>query len=787
MASTDFPNGLSDVNEFLDTRHHINKDITGEVGDEARVVIKSEFDFTLREIICNLLAGRGLKLPNIQVCLSVNLKAILGVPGIQQDLLDALNELDQEFDKFMEHTKIEEVLGRVNKALAEVTQIANMINFCAAPIAPVAIPNVLEQSMESFLGAGKDIIDAIGNMIPDQVGGCLNFNGQEFNLNMFNGGILGEIASDWQNIKSGNLTQARLDALVASINNIKSDLNSLMDRENSVVGTESLGGSQFPGDVSANTNTAMGVLHNAESAGIQGNTRIASLLKAQYDRLGGYPVIDKDGKVYKNIFELILEPGMLNLLKNLSDPTPDIGNRQPVFNYCGEIVGYTAIMSQDDPDASNGIEPGPLTPEGLNIDITTEPGYNAGGLDTSEDGITTAGSANITNVTNINTVSGSSVFFAFSDSQQINTTSTKGSIVVRPDLGQSYAHNGGTSNTLADFTPLTVVNATGDNGPYLIHLDNQTNTGLVVKNGAVSEARSIVGTSNEINVVNADGIAGNPILSIAADAILPGAGGITIPSGNTSQRRQPVTGAIRYNTDSNSYEGYHGGSNPSWQSFNVGTATVTGAANIGTGQDVFNVNNQGVLEFRRINGTGAIGISNTGNQLEITENIGAYNVGGGAEVLKQRNGNNFEHRTIVAGQNIKVTQVGDTIEIAGDENQIKMDPQSSSGPGASEVLFNGSRVSPPNNTSWFFEITAVGRRTNGPGYTTIKLQGMVDNNNGVISVVQNSANKTVFSNTVGSGWDVYVDNSQGDFRVFVQGALGADVNWATKLDIIPVS
>ena len=115
-----------------------------------------------------------------------------------------------------------------------------------------------------------------------------------------------------------------------------------MDRENSVVGTEgALGGSMFSNDVST-TNTEMGLMHNADAAGIQGNTRLASQLKAQYDRLAGYPVVDKNGKVYKNIFELILEPGLLALLDSLQDPSPEISERQPVFSYCGEIVGYTA-------------------------------------------------------------------------------------------------------------------------------------------------------------------------------------------------------------------------------------------------------------------------------------------------------------------------------------------------------------------------------------------------------------------------------------------------------------
>lgn len=769
--SQDFPNGLSSVNEYLDTRHHINKDIVGEVGTEARVVLKSEYDFTLREIICNLLAGRGLKLPNIQVCLSVNLKAILGVAGIQQDLKDALDELDKAFDEYMEHTGIEQTLGRINNALSEVTQIANMINFCATPVDPIAIPNVLEQTMDSFLGAGKDIIDKMGSMIPNQIGGCLSFNGQEFNLNLFNGGLLGEIASDWNNIKSGNLTQARLDALVATINGIKTDINSLMDRENNVVGVDKLGGSEFEGDIPATQNTQMGVLHNADLAGIQGNTRIASMLKAQFDRLGGYPVIDKDGNVYDSIFELILEPGLIDKLKNLSDPTPEISTTQPVYNYCGEIVGYTQAVTQDDPDTSTGTVPTTIT----------DPGYNAAGLDTVNPA--TAGSQNVTNITNITTGSnGSKVFFATSDNQMLNLGAVQGDIVVRTDQGLSYVHNGGSTGTTSDFTNMV----TTSSHPFTTHLANNASTGIVVKNGNNSQIIEILGTANEINVFDGNGINGNPTLRLASNPVIPGNSGIQIPAGTTAERANNTAGNIRYNTTTGAYEGYFGTSN-NWQTFSTGGVAVLGAANLGTGNQLFAQNNNGTLEFRSITSAGAVTLQQTGNEIAIAENLTASNVGGGQEVLKQRNGNNFEHRTIVAGQNITVTTVGDTIEIAGDENQIKMDPQTSSGPGATEILFNGSRVSPPNNTSWFFEATAVGRRTNGPGYMTIKLQGMVDNNNGIITVVQDSANKTIFSNTAGNNWDLRIDSSQGDFRVVVDGALGADISWAAKLDIIPVS
>ena len=64
-------------------------------------------------------------------------------------------------EKFMDHTKFDNVLGRLNGVLAEAQNVANMINFCRFQI-PIAIPNMLERAMGSFLGAGKAITDSIG-------------------------------------------------------------------------------------------------------------------------------------------------------------------------------------------------------------------------------------------------------------------------------------------------------------------------------------------------------------------------------------------------------------------------------------------------------------------------------------------------------------------------------------------------------------------------------------------------------------------------------------------------
>ncbi len=769
--SVDFPNGVASVNEYLDTRHHVKTDVTGQVGDNAKVVVKSEYDYTMREIICNLLAGRGLKLPNTQICLSVNLKAIINTPGIQQDLLDALNELDKQFDEFMDHTNIENVLGRINRALSEVTQIANMINFCATPVDPVAIPNVLEQTMDSFLGAGKSLINQIGNMIPDQVGGCLSFNGQEFNLNLFNGGILGDLSADWIRIKGGQLSQNELSAFSARINSIKDDLKGLIDRENSVIGTEQLGGSSHANDTDTNTsiNTGMGVLHNADEAGIQGNTRIASLIKALYDKFAGYPVVDADGNVYNNIFELILEPGMLDLLRADIDPSPDISASQPVLNYCGEVIGYTTSFDQTSPKESTGETP---------VDPTS-PGFNAGGFPTNASG--GGGTSGGTTVINSTTIAGGEVYIVGSEAAQLNLAVNEGDIVVRTDLGISFVKNSQNTSTTADFTQLAI-----PFDQFVQNLDKEAGSGIVVKDGAFSKTRQIVPTSGQLIINNNNGTAGDIEIGMAENPVLPGTRAVQIPRGTTNQRPNTEPGEMRYNTTVDAYEAYFGGANAGWRSFATGSSSVNNASNLGGGQGVFVQNNNGNLEFKSLLSTGAITLNNNNSTITVGDDLTLVAVGAGESVIKQRNINALEFKTVKADNNITVSSTPDEITISGDTTIKKTTAQTTDAT-YTEVLFNSSRIAPDNNQSWFVTVTAIGRRTNGVGTMAIKREAVVDNSNGTITIVSNEGNTVNYTNNVSSNWELVFYDDQNDFRVFVKGEAGNDINWAVQVDFLPVS
>jgi len=363
----DFPNGIQTASDYLSDNTSANSQLTTSVANIGNLVVSAQIDTNLKEIICSLLAGRGLLLPNLQICISLNLKELLGgiIGQVQDVLYNALNQLDQAFDRFLAHLRLDEVLGRINNIIAEITNIANMINFCSAPIDPIRIPNVLENAMDSFLGAGRSIIDSIGSMIPDKIGGCLI--GGSFNGSIFNGGLLQKIWLNYDNL------DAVSDSIIADITKITRQINTLIDRESNVPTNYNQGGSDLA-EAPRPTHDGIAALYNSQDEGIQGATTAAFNLKGIYNQVADYPVQDSNGNTYNNILELICDADLLRVLARPTNPRPTIAAQIPVKNYCGEIIGYTQAITQEQPLASVGTVPS---------QSIGQPGYDAGGLVTN--------------------------------------------------------------------------------------------------------------------------------------------------------------------------------------------------------------------------------------------------------------------------------------------------------------------------------------------------------------------------------------------------------------------
>ena len=780
MSYKDFVAGLQNASDYLDAKHHISGTSAAGV-DALRVVTGAQYSFTLRELLCQVLSGNGVKMPNVQLCLHANIQELLKIPNIQGEIADALNQLLDSVESFMDHTKIDNVLGRLNMVLAEAQNVANLINFCSAPVDPIAIPNLIERAMGSFLGAGKQIANDIGSMDPGNVCACIS-SGGGFNASVFNGGILKNIANNFTAITNGSLIQSEIDAIVSDVSGIASRVTNLIDFENNIIGSYSPGGSQFA-TPDANCNTEIGVLHNPGSGPISGNSRITSQLKSLYDRLGAYPVqyslgsgYDANGNrtfpsdiiEYPNIFHLLFDEEMLNLLRALDNPQPSIDNQTPVFDYCGNIIGYTTEFTQKEEQTSAGSTP--TTPN--------SPGYKAGGLitdNTSNIGDTSSVSGT-TVINNFNN-SGATLFLVSSEAGMLALQANTDDIVVRTDILTIFTRKDTSTfntGTTADFQQ-----ATSTLFDFLNNLNTESGNGLVVKDGGASRARQIQGATGSIKVTNGDGSGGDIQIDLEENPRLPGTAAVKIPTGTTAQRPNTEIGEIRYNTDTHQIEGYFGDTS-SWRNIGTGgSGTLTNANNVGTGSGVFKQISGSVLDFRSLVQSGGISITQNTDDLTISDTITSSNVGGGTELFKQRATNNFQFRTLTSTDNsITFTQNADTVDISGDEN-VQKTSVSTSGNSATAVQVNGAYPQPATGKTWFFTAFALGRASTGQ-VQSFKIEGVADNQSGTPSIVGNTIMKTDYQRSTADAsvnlWDPMTAYNTNDSVEFNGNTYQANTN-----------
>ena len=118
---------------------------------------------------------------------------------------------------------------------------------------------------------------------------------------------------------------------------------------------------------------------------------------------------------------------------------------------------------------------------------------------------------------------------------------------------------------------LSITYGNGQSGNPTVALDglaaslaNASGTGLLaVVGGATIAGRQILGTANQISVTNGNG-SGNPTLTIADNAVLPGTGAMTVVSGTTAEQPVGSAGQFRFNTTTQTFDGYASGT---WRQF----------------------------------------------------------------------------------------------------------------------------------------------------------------------------------------------------------------------------
>jgi hypothetical protein len=124
--------------------------------------------------------------------------------------------------------------------------------------------------------------------------------------------------------------------------------------------------------------------------------------------------------------------------------------------------------------------------------------------------------------------------------------------------------------TLSASSPQGVLNISPTGA--LLSLVNAS-VGIQTKTDATTVVgRTITGTANQIDVTNGSGVSGNPTIAISSNPTLPGTGGALLPSGTTAQQPSGTNGQIRFNTDSQTFDGYSGGA---WRTFSTAGGVTT--------------------------------------------------------------------------------------------------------------------------------------------------------------------------------------------------------------------
>ncbi len=117
---------------------------------------------------------------------------------------------------------------------------------------------------------------------------------------------------------------------------------------------------------------------------------------------------------------------------------------------------------------------------------------------------------------------------------------------------------------------------------------------------------SILGTANQTTIDNTDPTI--PIVGLASNPIIPGTGGITLPTGTTAQRAG-ILGTIRFNSQTSEFEGTTDGA--TWNAFQTSAGTILSVSGTANQIDVTAGVNPVVSLSSTLNAPGTFNIQST--------------------------------------------------------------------------------------------------------------------------------------------------------------------------------
>ena len=240
------------------------------------------------------------------------------------------------------------------------------------------------------------------------------------------------------------------------------------------------------------------------------------------------------------------------------------------------MSGQVTILQLPTAGALTGSESVPVVQNGVTVQTTTGAIAGAGALNYPF--LTVGSTTGLPQARYITTNSGLSVTDGGAGSTlQVNLIGAALSLDTS-GTGLQVKTNSNTvvARSIGVGTGLTIANPTGvagdptiSLGTFLQQFVSLTGTGmLAIQSGTVGKV-NILPTSSQTTILNGDGSA-NVQVGLADNAILPGTGSVTLPTG-TSAQRSGSAGAIRYNSTLQQFEGQ---TNVGWNQFSL-TGGVT--------------------------------------------------------------------------------------------------------------------------------------------------------------------------------------------------------------------
>jgi hypothetical protein len=326
------------------------------------VATKGILNKPIKDIICAILFG-GINnmLKGPLLCVNFDLNKIAEEAG-----LAGLGDLKAELDNIKDQLKaaealsgIPETLARVNAAVAEVQSLLALDGMCAIPLKAPPIPDVIAQVIDAEFREMNAILNDLGRLAKPSV--CLDGAG---GIGLGGGynpdSILGSISKHVGNM--GNIPGKQLDALTKRLKGVGKALDKSINRQlfpdfrhkhDLTTGKPWVagGGPTLAGPPAVQWNPPY---PPPEAPNLKSATATAQTLVASVKQTGSYP-IKADGIANDNPWLPMLGPEVYSLAVNALTPQdPFFAQEEPVYDYCGKLVGYTSTVVSGDPADTGG-------------------------------------------------------------------------------------------------------------------------------------------------------------------------------------------------------------------------------------------------------------------------------------------------------------------------------------------------------------------------------------------------------------------------------------------------